>query len=120
MIVGHLVNSISTELSFSKFYDGYDIVVRNIIPYKGRSWFTCYVNKKKDFTEDELDNIPKIIITYNEVYSNQWAKSSLSDEEVIGWDYRHGLDEELYITLEDVFKDAYRVVDYLNDICGGI
>ena len=119
MLIRHLDDYNCIETSFSDSYNNYDIVVRLIVPFRSKPWFTCYINKTKDFTDEELDSIPNILITYNDIYSKSWVDSSLAGKSVIGWDYNHGFEEENNISIHDIVNDAYKVIDYLETTYGG-
>lgn len=116
MLVNTLVADSVVEIAYTVSYKNYYIVVRQINPTRSdyRPWFTCYIKRVKDFTEDELDSLP-MLITYNSVYSKTWVDSELRDEYVIGWDYNHGLEEEKDISIQSIIKDAYNVIDYISN-----
>lgn len=73
-----------------------------------KEWYCVYVESRREFTEEELENFP-YVITWNSSYPDHWTKSSLTGKECIGWDYF----SEGEISREDVLKNAQKVVNYL-------
>ena len=116
MLINFLELAGHVELSYSVKYKSYDIVVRQLIPTKLNlcPWFSCYINKDRDLTEDELESIPVWCgITYNSVYADSWVKSSLTNCWVIGWDYHHDIEGESEKSVQDIIEDAHKVIDFL-------
>lgn len=55
------------------------------------------------------------MITYNDIYSNSWVESRLTNKQVIGWDYNHGFEEEDSKSVREILEDAKKVIDYLKN-----
>lgn len=118
MLIQFLQDNHHTEIAYTVAYNDYYIAIRQITPiqFDAKPWFTCYVNKKKEYTAEELESIPAwCIITWNNVYPDSWAWSELSGKEVIGWDYNHDIEEERYKSIQSIISDAHKVIDYLEE-----
>ena len=73
-----------------------------------KEWYCVYVESRRDFTEEELENFP-VALTWNAPYTERWEKSSLTGEECVGWDYFSGRE----VSQDNVLKDVQKVVNYL-------
>lgn len=121
MIISTLENNTHMETAYICQYMSYTIVVRQITPIQSdlSPWFACYIDKKRDFSEEEIENIPAWCgITYNSVYPYNWVVSPLTNKYVLGWDYHHGVDDEFKKSVKSIIEDAKKLIDYIEDkIC---
>lgn len=118
MLIQFLQDNHHTEIAYTVTYNDYYIVIRQITPIQSDAnpWLTCYVNKNKEYTEEELESIPAWCgITWNNTYSASWATSELSGKQVIGWDYNHDIEEERYKSIQSIISDAHKVIDYIEE-----
>lgn len=73
-----------------------------------KEWYCVYVESRRDFTEEELEDFP-VALTWNAPYTEHWGKSSLTGEKCVGWDYF----SEKGVSQEDALKDIQKVANYL-------